>query len=135
MWFVWFNHGTFNHKDIWKIVIRSAAGTIRIRYGSCRYDTYSIRVLSIRYLFDTGLADTIPIRYGSCRYDTYSIRVLPIRYVFDTIHRTLHDLRYQNQEFWISTTKLMVWVDLYRRCNTITPYIENSNLIFRSITF
>jgi len=36
-----------------------------------------------RYVFDTDLADTIRIRY-----DTH-----------------VHDLRFQNLEFWISTTK------------------------------
>jgi len=36
----------------------------------------------IQYVFDTDLADTIRIRY-----DTH-----------------VHDLRFQNQEFWISTT-------------------------------
>jgi len=45
----------------------------------------------IRYVFDTDFADTICIRY-----DTH-----------------LHKLRFQYQEFWISTTKSMFWVDLY----------------------
>ena len=34
-------------------VVQSAADTIRIRYGPCRYDTYSIRTLPIRHVFDT----------------------------------------------------------------------------------
>jgi len=54
--------------------IRSAADTIHIRYGPCRYNTYSIRTLPIRYVFDTDLADMIRIRY-----DTH-----------------VHDLRFQN---------------------------------------
>jgi len=43
-----------------------------------------------QYVFDTDLADTIRIRY-----DTH-----------------VHDLRFQSQEFKISTTKLMFWIDI-----------------------
>jgi len=42
-----------------------------------------------RYIFGTDLANMIRIRY-----DTH-----------------VHYLRFQNQEFWISTTECMFWVD------------------------
>jgi len=94
--------------------------TLPIRYVfdtvSSRYDMYSIRTLSIRYVFDTV----------SSRYDTYSIRTLQIRYVFDTdladtirirYDTHLHDFWFQNQDFWISTTKWMFLGWLY----TVNP--------------
>ena len=46
-------------------------------------------------------ADTIRIRFGPCRCDTYSIHYHTITHV--------HDLRFQNQEFWISITKWRFW--------------------------
>jgi len=48
-----------------------------------------------RFIFDTEHANTIRIRY-----DTH-----------------VHDIRFQTQECWISTTKLMFWVDLYDESN------------------
>jgi len=70
--------------------IRLAAYTIRIRYGPCRYDTYSIRSAAdtirirygqqpIRYVFDTEIADTIRIRYDTCKRlkDARSVSLYP----------------------------------------------------------
>jgi len=67
-------------------------------YGEKRYN-FPIQTLGLgryghqpyRYVFDTDLADTIRIRY-----DTH-----------------VNDLRFQNQEYWISTTKKKFWIDLF----------------------
>ena len=47
------------------------------------------------------------IRYGPCWYDTYSIQYTCT-------------WRFQNEEFWISTTKWMFGVDLYSESNKYT---------------
>jgi len=74
-----FSNSRFDHIKFCRAgTIRSAADSIRNRYIPCRYDTYSIHTLPIRYVFDTYLADTIRIRYDTpgaflCRFQGYAL--------------------------------------------------------------
>jgi len=67
--------------------------------------TYML-LISFRAGTIRSAANTIRTRYGLCH--------IPILIRYD---KTVHDLRFQNQEFWISTAKWMFWVDLYSESN------------------